>query len=106
MSFIATPINMVAALVSTLAIVGIWMLLKKRFDSNVPLVFYSFAIPFTTYSNRPVHPGILFGGLGFALLVRFEFMGSGFTKFIAFFAMIGLGAMSWELLSVVVRFPR
>ena len=93
---------MVAALISSLAFVGISMLIRKRYDSNVPLAFYFFAVPFTSLFQRPVHPGILYGGLGFALLLRFEFMGSGFTKFIAFFAAIGLSVMIWALLSITV----
>lgn len=103
MSFIPTSTNMVAVLGSVLAFTGISMLLKRRFDSNVPLLFYGFAIPFTTIAERPVHPAILYGGLAFALLLRFEFMGSGFTKFIAFIAMVGLALMIWTLLSVTVK---
>ena len=93
---------MVAALISALAIVGISMLIRGRYDSNVPLAFYFFAVPFTTLFQRPIHLGILYGGLGIALLLRFEFMGSGFTKFIAVFAAIGLGVMICALLSIAI----
>lgn len=99
MYFRATPTNMVAVLVSSLAFVGVAMLLRKRYDSNVPLLFYFFAVPFTTMFDRPVHPYVLYGGLGFALLLRFEFMGRNFTKFIASLATLGLGVMIWVLLS-------
>lgn len=90
---------MVAFLVSTLAIVGIFSILRKRYDSNLPLLFYFFAVPFTTMFNRPIHPWILYGSLAFSLLLRFEFMGTSFTKFIAFMATGGLGVMIWALLS-------
>jgi hypothetical protein len=90
---------MVAVLVSSLAIVGIAMLMKKRYDSNIPLLFYFFAVPFTSMFERPIHPAIMFGSLAFALLLRFEFMGTGFTKFIALLAGIGLGVMTYALLS-------
>lgn len=93
---------MVAVLVSSLAIVGIAMLMRKRFDSNIPLLFYFFAVPFTSMFERPVHPAILYGSLAFALLLRFEFMGNGFTKFIAFLAGIGLCTMTYALLSETV----
>jgi hypothetical protein len=99
MHFRATPTNMVAVLVSSLAFVGVAMLLRKRYDSNIPLLFYVFAVPFTTMFDRPVHPYLLYGGVAFALLLRFEFMGPGFTKFIAFLATLGLGGMIWALLS-------
>lgn len=99
MFFHATPTNMVAVLVSSLAFVGIAKLIGKRYDSNIPLLFYLFAVPFTSMFERPIHPGILYGGLAFVLLLRFEFMGPGFSKTIAFFANAGLCVMIWALLS-------
>ncbi len=90
---------MVAVLVSSLAFIAIAKLMGKRYDSNIPLLFYIFAVPFTTLFERPINPAILYGGLAFVLLLRFEFMGSGFSKMIAFFANIGLCAMIWALLS-------
>jgi hypothetical protein len=89
---------MVAVLVSALAIVGIMMLMKKRYDSNIPLLFYFFAVPFTSMFERPIHPAIMFGSLAFALLLRFEFMGVGFTKFVAFLAGVGLCVMTYALI--------
>lgn len=90
---------MVALLVSCLAFVGMFSLIRKKYDSNIPLLFYAFAVPFTSMFNRPVHPYLLYGALGTAMLLRFEFMGTSFTKFIAFFATCGLGLMIWALLS-------
>ena len=102
MYFVPTPTNMVAVLISSLAFVGISMLMRKRYDSSVPLLFYFFAVPFTAFFDRPVDPIILYGGLAFALMLRFEFMGAGFTKFIAVLATLGLGVMIYALLSEVV----
>jgi len=102
MGFNPTPTNMVAALVSTLAVVGIFSLISKKYDSNIPLLFYAFAVTFTNMFNRPVHPWILYGSLMFAMLLRFEFMGSSFTKFIAFMATCGLGVMIWALMSEAI----
>ena len=99
MYFRATPTNMVAVLVAALAFVAIAKVMGKRYDSNIPLLFYIFAVPFTTMFDRPIHPGLLYGGLALVLLLRFEFMGSGFSKFIAFLANAGLCAMIWALLS-------
>ncbi len=89
---------MVALLVSTLAVVGTGMLMRKRFDSNIPLLFYFFAIGYTNMFERPVHPAILYGSLAFALLLRFEFMGATFTKFIAFMAGVGLCLTMYSLM--------
>jgi hypothetical protein len=99
MYFHATPTNMVAVLVSSLAFVAVFKLLGKHYDSNIPLIFYLFAVPYTTMFERPIHPGILYGGLAFVLLLRFEFMGPTFSKLIAFFANAGLCVMIWMLLS-------
>ena len=90
---------MVAVLVSSLAFVGIFKLLGKRYDSNVPLLFYFFAVPFTSMFERPIHPAILYGGLGLVLLLRFEFMGPGFAKFVSLLANAGLAVMIYVLLS-------
>ena len=102
MRFNPTSTNMVAVLISTLAIVGILSMIRKKYDSNVPLLFYFFAVPFTNMFNRPVDPALMYGSLAFALLLRFEFMGASFTKFIAFMASFGLVVMIWALMSDVM----
>jgi hypothetical protein len=102
MYFNATPTNMTELLVVSLAVVGVIMLLRKRYDSNIPLLFYSLAVMFTNGADRPIHPAILYGGLAFCLLLRFEFMGSGFSKFVAFLANAGLVLMIWVMMSDVL----
>jgi hypothetical protein len=102
MYFNATPTNMTELLVVTLAVTAVIMLLRKRYDSNVPLLFYSLAVLFTNGADRPIHPAILYGGLAFCLLLRFEFMGSGFSKFVAFLANAGLVVMIWVMMSDVL----
>jgi hypothetical protein len=99
MAFDATPINMTELLVTVLAIVGIIMLMRKRYDSNMPLLFYFVALLFTNMADRPVNPYLMYGSLAFALLLRFEFMNTGFSKFIAFFTGTGLFGMIWAMMS-------
>ncbi len=99
MAFEATPTNMTEILVVVLAVVAIIMLMRKRFDSNLPLLFYFVALLFTNLADRPVNPYLMYGSLAFALLLRFEFMNSGFSKFIAFFAGTGLFAMIWAMMA-------
>jgi hypothetical protein len=86
MDFQGTPLNMTTLLVAALAIVAVFFLLRKKYDSNLPLLFYSVAIVFTNLTDRGIHPVLLYGGMAFALLLRFEFMNQGFAKIIAFFA--------------------
>src|SRR5258708_35158699 len=74
MVFDATPTNMTEILVVALAVVALIMLMRKRYDSNLPLLFYFFAVLFTNAFDRPVNPFVMYGSLAFALLLRFEFM--------------------------------
>jgi hypothetical protein len=102
MYFNATPTNMTELLVVCLAVVAVLMLLRKRYDSNLPLMFYFLAVVFTNSFDRPVNPAILYGGLAFSLLLRFEFMGSGISKLVAFLANAGLVLMIWVMMAHVL----
>jgi hypothetical protein len=102
MYFNASPTNMTELLVVCLAVVSIVMLLKKRYESNLPLLFYALAVMFTNGADRPVHPAILYGGLVFCLLLRFEFMGKRISKMVAFLASVGLVLMVWSMMSDVL----
>ena len=97
-----SAVNLTAVLVVALAILTIIFLLRKRYDSNLPLLFYFIAITFTTSFDRPVNPYVIYTGLVLALVLRFEFMGKGFTKFVAFFATSFLVGVIWEMMSVVL----
>jgi hypothetical protein len=102
MYFNASPTNITELLVVSLAVVSIIMLLKKRYESNIPLLFYSLAVMFTNGVDRQVHPAILYGGLLFCLLLRFEFMGKKISKTVAFLANTGLVLMIWSMMSDVL----
>jgi hypothetical protein len=82
----STPLNMTTLLVVALAVLSIVFVLKKRYDSNLPLLFYFIAVMFTNMTDRGINPFLLYTGLAFALLLRFEFMNPGFAKIISFFA--------------------
>jgi len=101
MYFNPTPTNMTALLVVALAVVSLIMYLRKRYDSNVPVLFYAAELLFANSFDRPVDPFILYGGFAFVLLLRFEFMGVGFAKLVAFFANVGLCVMIYVLLAEV-----
>ena len=97
-----SAINLTALLVVALAMLTVIFLLRKRYDSNLPLIFYFIAITFTNAFDRPVNPYIMYSGLVLALLLRFEFMGRGFTKFIAFCATGFLVMVIWAMVSDVL----
>jgi hypothetical protein len=100
--FNATPTNMTAILVVCLALTAIVVLLRKRYESNLPLLFYFVAVIFTRLFDRPVNPFIMYGGLAFALLLRFEFMGGLVMKVVSFFAVAGLFTVVCSMMSDVL----
>jgi hypothetical protein len=91
MYFDPTPMNMTILLVVALAIIAIIMLSRGRYDSNVPLLYYTAALALSTLSDRGLPRILLYSGIAFALVLRFEFMGKGFTKFIGIVNSIAMG---------------
>ena len=91
MYFDATPMNMTILLVVALAIIAIFLLIRGRYDSNVPLLYYSAALALSVMTDRGLPLILLYSGIAFALVLRFEFMGKGFTKFIGVANSIAMG---------------
>ncbi|MEQ1885160.1 MAG: hypothetical protein ABL967_08870 [Bryobacteraceae bacterium] len=91
MDFQATPLNMTTLLVVTLAVVTLVLLFRGRWDSNLPLLFYSATFILVTTSDRSLNPYLFYSGIVLALILRFEFMGKGFTKFIGFLNISAIG---------------
>jgi hypothetical protein len=102
MDFNATSTNMTELLVMTLVLVAAIMMMKKRYDSNLPLLSYVAIFAFNSATDRPgLSPFLLYGGLGLALIVRFEFMGSGFAKFISYMAIGSMCVIIWLMVGDV-----
>jgi hypothetical protein len=102
MSFNASATNITALLVICLALVAIVTLLRKRYESNLPLLFYFVAVVFANLFSRPISPFILYGGLMFSLLIRFEFMGGLVMKIVSFCAVAGLFTVIWAMMTDVL----
>ena len=83
--------NMTILLVVSLAIIAIVLLSRGRYDSNLPLLYYSAALSVTVLSDRGLPSILLYTGIAFALILRFEFMGKGFTKFIGVVNSLAMG---------------
>jgi len=94
--------GMLELLVVLLAVVAVVMVIRKRYHSNLPLLFYLAALVFTNATDRNVNPYLMYSGLTFALLLRFEFMGVGFSKFIAFMTSGALCLVAWIVISDVI----
>jgi hypothetical protein len=101
MDFDSTPMNMTTLLVAALAAAAVFMLLRKRYDSNLPLMFYFIAVLFSNLTDRELNPFLLYGGLAFALLLRFEFLNQGFSKVVAFFATSSMCLIIYVLMAEV-----
>ena len=71
-------------LVVALAVVALIFLFKGRYDSNLPLLFYAATLVLTSTTDRSLNSYLLYSGVACALVLRFEFMGKGFTKFVGF----------------------
>jgi len=96
--FDANSENITELLVALLAIVAMVLLMKKKYDSNLPLLFYFVALIFTNMTDRSVNQYLLVVGLAFALLLRFEFLNPGFTKIMAGLTTLSLGVIVYVFL--------
>ena len=93
---------MTELLIVALAAFAIIMVLRKHYSSNLPLLFYLAALVFTNVADREVNPYLMYSGLASALVLRFEFMGAGFTKFVAFLTCGALCLVAWTMMSDVL----
>ena len=93
--------NMTILLVVSLAIIAIVLLSRGRYDSNVPLLYYTAALTVSVLSDRGLSPILLYSGIAFALVLRFEFMGKGFTRFIGVVNSIAMGLTVFAFLEQV-----
>ena len=92
---------MLEVLVVVLAAFAVFMMVRKRYSSNLPLMFYLAALIVTNMADRAVNPYLMYTGLVLALVLRFEFMGVGFTKFVAFLAGGAMCVVAYTMLSDV-----
>lgn len=84
MGFNDSSVNVTELLVAVLAVIATMMVMRKRYHSNMPLLFYFVLIMFSNATEREINPYLLYAGLILAMFLRFEFMGGGFVKFVAF----------------------
>lgn len=94
----ATSENITTLLVVSLAVLAMVFLIRKKYDSNLPLLFYFIALIFTNMSDKEVNPYLMFIGLAFALLLRFEFLNAGFLKLFAFLATASMALIVYVFL--------
>jgi hypothetical protein len=101
MDFQATPLNITTILVIALAVIALIYLFRGRYDSNLPLLFYSATLLLTTLTDRSLNAYLLYSGIALALVLRFEFMGKGFAKFINVLTTAAIGLIVLSFLDQV-----
>lgn len=96
--FRATSLNVSTLLLVALAVIVIIVLSRKKYDSNLPLIFYVTVMIFIGTTDRGMSPFLLYPGLTLALLLRFEFMNAFFTKFVAWFEILAVVSIIWSFM--------
>lgn len=80
MTFKETSEIILLIFVVALAIVVLHLLLKRKLESNLPLIFYGVVIAFMSITGRPLDAPLVLCGLGAVLVLRFEFMNKYVTN--------------------------
>jgi hypothetical protein len=66
---------------------------KNWFDSNLPLIFYVLFFAFMQSIDGGVPFWLICTGFGLTLMLRFEFMNTGFMRVVKFLELGALGTM-------------
>lgn len=77
---------------------------KNWFDNNFSVIFYVVFFSFMKSVDGVVPSWLIVGGFGLALVLRFEFMNTGFTKFVKYLELGALGTMLYLSSTMLVRF--
>ena len=88
-------------------ILTLWLLVGRRNlrpESNVPLFYYLAMVAYVRSVGNFIAPSAVYAAVIFALLIRFEFMSTGFFKFFRFIETLCLGYFLWACFSYFVMF--
>ncbi len=99
--FDPTPINFTTMLVLALGVWAMTAVSKARSDLNLPLIFYAVLLIFNRVFDRGMDVRLMLLGVALASLVRFEFLNSGFTKWISYLEMAVIIMILWNGLGTV-----
>jgi hypothetical protein len=78
---------------------------KNWFDSNLPIIFYVVFFSFMQSIDAGVVPfWLIIAGFGMTLILRFEFMNTGFTRLVKFLELGALGTMLYLSSTMLIRF--
>jgi len=77
---------------------------KNWFDNNFALIFYVVFFSFMKTIDGVVPAWLMLGGFGLAMILRFEFMNTGFTRVVKYLELGALGTMLYLSSTMLVRF--
>jgi hypothetical protein len=78
---------------------------KNWFDSNLPIIFYVVFFSFMQSIDGGVVPfWLIVAGFGLALILRFEFMNTGFTRVVKYLELCAMGVMLYLSSTMLIRF--
>lgn len=81
------------ALLVAFGLFVVYTRLRNWLDSNVPIIFYVLLILYMQANDGAVPFWLICTGCGLALILRFEFMNSAFSRGIKFLELGALAAM-------------
>jgi hypothetical protein len=77
---------------------------KNWFDSNLSVIFYLVFFSFMKSVDGVVPTWLMLAGFGLAMVLRFEFMNTGFTRFVKYLELGALGTMLYLSSTMLIRF--
>jgi hypothetical protein len=102
---LSTASSVTAVLLIAFGVFVMYTQWKNWFDSNLPIIFYVAFFSFTESIDAGVIPfWLMVAGFGMALVLRFEFMNTGFTRVVKFLELGTLGTLLYLSSTMLIRF--
>jgi hypothetical protein len=77
---------------------------KGWFDSNLSVIFYVAFFSFMKTVDGVVPTWLTIAGFGLAMVLRFEFMNTGFTRVVKYLELCALGTMLYLSSTMLIHF--
>ncbi len=101
MEVLASPIKFTTGLIIAFAIFVAYTLFRRRSDFNLPLVLYVALMFYMSWTDQVLNPYVVYMGLIFALVLRFEYMNVFLTKTFCYAEIFAIVLIVWNLLGAL-----
>jgi len=102
--YLSNTASVTAVLIIAFGVLVMYTQWKNWFDSNLSIIFYVAFFSFMKSVDGVVPSWLIIAGFGLAMVLRFEFMNTGFTRVIKYLELCALGAMLYLSTTMLVRF--